>query len=442
MRTSCPPEIWRAILEHADQLTLREASLVCNAFRDIAQSIIFQIFTCSDAEIPSSAPNPQMPINFKGHAEVLRKTSWITNTPRILSFIRGLSFAFMTPETPEYHEIFALWAAVLPNMHLTTFKFTGIVIPEIMHQALRNQRTLRTLASPSLVGCRLPCYHHPRHNRTGESLVELELVNIFGDRYDPRYGFIGPRPCTPLTHLLFEHTHTLARLQLDAHMLYEVLIGVDSAPNIPQLAFLRIDEPPGVPDTPLSLTFAFVDAFANFAINNPSVKELVWLYHSGIVLLPLRLSPDAFPNLQRFGGVGIAAPCFTICAKVTSFELEFRAVLALPPLPVAPRNANTTEEILETLEALKEPASSAHTLEIALPQFDREIFPAIMCFSALRTLKLTGPIGLKINEVSSYVSVLILLCVLKRRTGSTKYTASSGTPDHNYSVRNGKAPRT
>lgn len=408
MPTSCPPEIWRAILGHADQLTLRQASLVCNAFRDIAQGIIFQSLTCSDAVMMNSAPNPQMPFNFKSHAEVLHKTSSITHSPRILSFIRELYFVFMMPETPEYHETFVLWAAVLPKMYLTTFKFTGIVIPEIMHQPLRNQRTLRTLASPSLVGCRHPCYLHPKHNRTGGNLVELELVNTFGDRYDPRYGFIGPRPCISLNHFLFEHTHTLARLQLDAQMLYEALFGVDSVPYIPQLAFLRIDEPPAVPDTPLALTFAFVDAFANFAVKNTSVKELVWLYHSGIVLLPLRLSSDAFPNLQRFGGVGIAAPCFTARAKVISFELEFRAVLALPPLPVAPRNAGTTEEILETLNALKESASSTHTLEIALPQFDREIFPAIMWFSALRTLNLTGPLGLKNNEVGLYIIVLCL----------------------------------
>ena len=439
MRTSYPPEIWRVVFDHADQLTLRQASLVCNAFRDIAQSITFQSVTFSDANMTNPAPNPQMPFNFKSHAEVLHKTSWVTSNSRILSFIRELSFVFMMPETPEFHKTFALWAAVLPKMYLTTFKFMGIVLPEIMHQPLRNQRTLRTLASPSLVGCRLPCYLHPKYNHTGGNLVELELVNTFGDRYDPRYGFIGPRPCTTLSRFLFEHTHTLVRLQLDAQMLYEALFGVYSVPCIPQLTFLRIDEPPAVPDTPLALTFAFIDAFANFAIKNSSVKELVWLYHSGIVLLPLRLSPDALPNLQRFGGAGIAAPCFTTCANVISFELEFRAVLALPPLPVAPRNASTTEEILETLGALKESASSAHTLEIALPQFDSEIFPVIMGFSGLRTLKLTGPLGLRNDEVCFRTTSVM---DSERPTGSTKSAASSGTPDHNYSLRNGKASKT
>jgi len=409
MRTSCPPEIWRAILVNVDQLTLRQASLVCNAFRDISQSLIFQCFTWNDTVMTNPAPpNPMIPLNLKSHVELLYRTSWVTSTPRILSFIRELSFVFMIPETPEYHETFALWRAALPKMYLTTFKFIGIVLPEIMHQPLRDQRTLRTLVSPSINGCPRPCYIHPRPNRTGGGLLALELINAFGDRYDPRYGFIGPRPCTALSHFLFEHTHTLIRLHLDAQMLYEALIGVDPVPNIPQLEFLQVDEPPAAVDTPLALTFAFVDAFANFAMENPSVKELVWMYHSGTVLLPLRLSPDAFPNLQRFSGMGVAAPCFTGFATISSFELEFRALIPLPPLPVAPRNANTTQEILESLEALRKSASSIHTLEIALPQFDRELFPAVMCFSALRTLKLTGPLGSKNNEVSPCVSILLL----------------------------------
>ncbi len=130
------------------------------------------------------------------------------------------------------------------------------------------------------------------------------------------------------------------------------------------------------------------------------------MYHSGVVILPLRLSPEALPNLQRFSGVGMAAPSFTVCAKVSSFELEFRALIAAPPLPVAPRNANTTEEILETFEVLKGSAPSTHTLEIAFPQFDHKIFPAIMCFSELRILKLTGPLGSEVNEVSSSLSLL------------------------------------
>jgi hypothetical protein len=403
-----PPEIWRAIMDNADQLTLREVSLVCNAFRDISQSLIFKRFIWSDTSMTNTAlPNPMMPISVKSHADLLYKTSCITSSHRILSFIRELSFVFVVPsETPEYHETFTLWRAVLPKMHLTTFTFAGIVLPESMHQPLREQQTLRTLVSPSLTGCRLPCYFRPRHSRTRGSLLGLELVNTFGDRYDPRYGFIGPRPCTTLTDLIFEHIHTLVRLRLDAQMLYEALIGIDFVPNIPQLATLRIDEPPAAPDTPLTLTFAFVDAFANFAAENTSVKELVWMYHSGVVILPLRLSPEAFPNLQRFSGVGVAAPSFTICAKVSSFELEFRAVIPLPPLPVAPRNANTTEEILETLEALKRSAPSTHSLEIALPHFDHEIFPAIMCFTALRKLILTGPLGSENNEVGSCISIL------------------------------------
>lgn len=411
MLRNYPPEIWRAIFDNADQLTLKQASLVCNAFRDISQGLIFQTFAWSDAVMPNPAPpNPQMPVPMpiiKSHAELLCKTSGITASTRILSYLRELSFVFIIQsDTPEYHQTFALWTAALPNMYLTAFRFIGAVLPEAMHQPLREQRTLRILVSPAIVGCRLPCYLRSEHNRTRGSLLALELINTFGDFYDPRYGFIGPRPCTTLTHFLFEHTHTLVRLRLDAQMLYEALIGIDSVPNMPQLACLRIDEPPACPDTPLSLTFAFVDAFASFAMENASVQELAWLYHSGIVLLPLRLSPDALPNLQRFSGVGIAAPAFAICAKVNSFELEFHAVIPLPPLPIAPRNANTTEEILETLEALKQTASSTHTLEIALPQFDREVFPAIMCFSALRTLKLTGPLGLENNEVSACVSEL------------------------------------
>lgn len=406
-----PPEIWRAILDNADQLTLQATSLVCNAFRDISQSLIFQAFTWSDTVMANpAAPNPLMPINFKSHVELLHKTSSITSSPRILSFIRELSFVFMMPsETPEYHETFILWRAVLPKMHLITFTFVGIVLPEIMHQPLREQRTLRTLVSPSITGCHLPCYIHPQGNRAKGTLLTLELSNPFGDRYDPRYGFIGPRPCTTLTDLIFEHTHTLVRLRLDAHMLYEALIGIDSVPNMPQLSFLQIDEPPAAPDTPLALTFAFVDAFNNFVVENTSVKELVWMYHSGVVILPLRLSPEALPNLHRFSGVGTAAASFTFRAKVSSVGLEFRAVFAPPPLPVAPRNANTTEEILETFGALKGSAPSIHILDIALPQFDHEIFPAMMCFSALRTLKLTGPLGSEVNEVGSRLSLFVAM---------------------------------
>jgi hypothetical protein len=395
-------------MDHADPSTLQAVSLVCNAFRDISQSLLFQTFIWSDTAMANpAAPNPMMPINFKSHDGLLHKTSSITSSPRILSFIRGLSFVFMVPsETPEYHQTFTLWRAVLPRMHLTTFTFVGIVLPEIMHQPLLNQRTLRTLVSPSLTGCQRPCYVHPRHNRARGSLLNLELSNPFGDRYDPRYGFIGPRTCTTLTDLIFENTHTLIRLRLDAHMLYEALIGLDYVPNIPQLSFLQIDEPPAAADTPLALTFAFVDAFANFAVENNSIKELVWMYHSGVVILPLRLSPEALPNLQRFSGVGVAAPSFTCCAKVNSFELEFRAVIAPLPVPVAPRNANTTEEILETFKALKGSSPLTHTLEIALPQFDHKIFPVIMCFSALRTLKLTGPLGSEVNEVGPRLSLL------------------------------------
>lgn len=393
---------------HADQLTLKEASLVCNAFRDISQSLIFQTFIWSDTAMADpSVANPLMPINFKSHADLLHKTGSIVSSPRILSFIRELSFVFMNPlETPEYIKTFILWGVVLPRMHLTAFTFVGIVLPETMHRPLRDQRALRTLVSPSLTGCRLPCYSHSRHNRARGSLLNLELSNPFGDRFDPRYAFIGPRPCTTLTDLIFEHTHTLIRLRLDAHMLYEALIGIESVPNIPQLSFLQIDEPPAANDTPLALTFAFVDAFVTFAVENSSVKELVWMYHSGVVILPLRLSPEVLPNLERFGGVGVVAPSFTCRAKVSSFELEFRALLATPPLPVAPRNANTTEEILETFEALKGSAPSTHTLEIALPQFDHQIFPAIMCFSELRKLKFTGPLGSGVNEVGSCLSLL------------------------------------
>ena len=393
----------------ADRLTLQAASLVCNAFRDISQSLIFQTFTWSDAPVANAVPpNPLMPMNFKSHADLLHKTSSIISSPRLLSFIRELSFIFMVPsETPEYHQTFTLWRAVLPTMHLTTFTFVGIVLPDIMHQALRDQRTLRSLVSPSITGCQRPCYSRPRPSRASGSLLSLELSNPFGDRWDPRYGFIGPRTCTTLTDLIFEHTHTLIRLRLDAQMLYEASIGIDFVPNMPQLSFLQIDEPPAATDTPLALTFAFVDAFANFAIENSSVKELVWMYHSGVVILPLRLSPEALPNLQRFGGVGVAAPSFTMCANVSSFGLEFRAVMAPPPLPVAPRNANTTEEILETLKALKGSAPWIHTLEIALPQFDHEIFPAITCFfSELRLLTLTGPLGSEVNDVSSHLSSL------------------------------------
>ena len=437
-------------MDNADQLTLQEASLVCNAFRDISQSLIFQRFTWSDTSMTNQAPpNPLVPMNIKSHVEFLLKTSCITSSPRILSFIRELSFVFMVPsETPEYHEAFILWRAALPNMHLTSFTFVGIALPEVMHQPLLDQplldqRTLRTLVSPSITGCPLPCYLHPSHNRARArgSLLALELTNVFGDRYDPRYGFIGPRPCTTLTDLIFEHTYTLVRLRLDAHMLYEALIGIGSVPHIPQLAFLQIDEPPAAPDTPLALTFAFVDAFVSFAVENTSVKELVWMYHSGLVILPLRLLPEAFPNLQRFGGVGVVAPSFTVYAKVSSFELEFRALIPLPALPVTPRNANTTEEILETLGALKGNAASTYTLEIALPQFDHKFFPAIMCFSALRTLKLTGPLGSENNEVGSHISLLWLQRVLKHLTGSTKHAASRGTPNHNHSVHHGEAPK-
>lgn len=390
-------------MDHADQSTLQETSLVCNAFRDISQSLIFKTFTWSDTAMESAPhPNPLMPVNFKSHVELLHKTSCITSSPRLLSFIRELSFVFMVPsETPEYHKTFTLWKAVLPKMYLTTFTFVGIVLPDIMHQPLRDQRTLRILVSPSLTGCQRPCSIHPRHSRASGSLRSLELSNPFGDRYDPRYGFIGPRTCTTLTDLIYENTHTLVRLRLDAQMLYEALFGIGHVPSIPQLSFLQIDEPPAAPDTRLALTFAFVDAFANFAVENSSVKELVWMYHSGVVILPLRLSLEALPNLQRFSGVGVAAPSFTVRAKVSSFELEFRALIAAPPLPMAPRNANTTEEILETFEALKGSAPSVHTLEVAFPQFDHKIFPAVMCFSKLRILKLTGPLGSEVNEVSS-----------------------------------------
>jgi hypothetical protein len=408
MYGSYPPEIWRAILDNADPLTQRQTSLVCNGFRDISQSLIFQSFTWNDAAEPNPAlPDPLMPIHIKSHVELLYKTSHITSSPRILSFVRELSFYFTVhSDTAEYRQTFALWTAVLPKMYLMTFRFVGIVLPEIMHQPLRNQRTLRTLVSPSITGCRVPCYFYRRHNHTRGNLHALELVNTYGDFYDPRYGFIGPRPCTNLTHFLFDHIHALVRLRLDAQMLYEAFIGINSVPKVPQLTFLQIDEPPAAPETPLTLTFAFVDAFSNFAVENPGVQELVWMYHSGAVLLPLRLSPDAFPNLQRFSGLGVAAPSFTACTKVSSFKLEFRAVMPIGLQPVAPRNANTTEEILETLEALKKSASSTHTLEIAFPHFDREIFPGVMCFSALRTLKLVGPLGTETNEVSLYVPLL------------------------------------
>jgi hypothetical protein len=407
MRNSCPSEIWRAILSNADQLTLRQASLVCNAFRDISQGLIFDSFTWSDAA--NAVPNPLVPINTKSYVELLHKTSQIASSRRILSFIRQLSFCFtMHSDTAEYRETFALWAAVLPTMYLTSFKFFGVVLPAVMHKPIWDQRTLRTLVSPSITDCRLPCYFYPKHKRTRGNLLALELVNSYGDFYDPRYGFIGPRPCTTLTHLFFEHMHTLVQLRLDAQMLYEALIGVYRVPSIPQLAFLQIDEPPAAPNTPLTLTFACVDAFSNFALENSSVRELVWTYHSGAVLLPLRLSPDAFPNLERFSGIGVAAPSFTVRAKVGSFNLDFRAVIPIAPLPMAPHNANTTEEILESLEALKESASLAHTLEIAFPHFDREVFPAIMCFSALRTLKLAGPLGSENNEVSYFLAIAMV----------------------------------